>query len=202
VTLARDHHGIEAGGTQPRLRALDAEKAEQREEEASAGRQMRGRLTDQSIQQRPAVGAAVVGGGLRVVAVAAGRCRHLGRARADQIEAEPRHGRVAVAEPHVHHVGHAVPRGVVPRAGDRLGPNVGGDHARPRPRREYRGQARARADLEHALARPHAEMPAEEQRAGLGRLGAVADAEHAAAIVEEEQPLVVAHTRLRPAARR
>ena len=62
------------------------------------------------------------------------------------------------------------------------------------------GQPHPGADLQHALARPRAEVAAEEERARLGRLRPVADAEHAVAIVEEEEALVVAHARLRPAA--
>jgi hypothetical protein len=65
---------------------------------------------------------------------------------------------------------------------------------RARPRREHRGEAGPRADLEHSLAAPHAQVAAEEQRAGLGRLRTRSDPERAAAIVEEQDAVeVVAH---------
>ncbi len=49
-----------------------------------------------------------------------------------------------------------------------------------RARGQHRGESQAGADLEDALAGPHREVTAEEERPGLRRLHAVRDAEQTA----------------------
>src|SRR4029079_6235605 len=71
--------------------------------------------------------------------------------------------------------------------------DVRGHHAGPAPRRQHGGQPEAGADLPHTLAGPERQLAAEQERAGLGGLHAVGDAEHAVAIEIEERPRVVAH---------
>ena len=202
VALERHHDRVEAGGAQPGLGAFDAEKAKQGEEEPAARPEMRGGLADQAVEQGPAIGAAIVGGGLGVVALAAGRRRHLRRARAHEIEAQARHRREAVAEARPPRLGHAVAGGVVPRARDRLPAGCRWrSRARPRARPAPRPGPRPQPISSTRSPGRDAEVPAEEERAGLGRLRARADAERAVAILEEEDALVVAHARLRPVAR-
>ncbi len=125
-------------------------------EETSAGLEVGRRLANHALEEGPAVESAVVGGGLRVVPLALGRRRHLGRARADQIESQPGHRREAIAESHVDALGHPVPRGIVARAPDGLGTDVGGDHVRARARGEDGRETRPRSDLEDAFAALHA----------------------------------------------
>src|SRR5207302_1654128 len=78
-----------------------AEKAEDREGEPTARLEVGAGAPDHAVEDLPAVDAAVVGGGERIVAVAPGRRRHLGRVRADEVEALAGDGCVAVAEPRV-----------------------------------------------------------------------------------------------------
>ena len=163
---------------------------------------MGGSLADQPVEQSPAVEPAVVGGGLRVVALARGGRGHLGRARADQIESHAGHRHESVAQSHVYAVGHAVAGGIVTRACHGFGTDIRGDDMRARAGREHRGEAGARTDLEHSLAAPHAQMAAEEQRAGLGRLSPRGNPERAVAIVEEQDAVeVVAHASGQPVTR-
>src|SRR6266403_2697678 len=186
--LAGDHLRREPRRLHLRERGLPAEKAEDREGEPAARLEVGAGARDHAVEDLPAVDAAVVGGGDWIVAVAPGRRRHLGRVRADEVEALARDGRVAVAEPRVDR--DAVQEGVLPDRGDRRRQHVGRHHARAGPRRQDRGEPEAGADLEHALARTHAEVPLEEARAGLGRLDTVGDAEEAARDGVEEDAVV------------
>ena len=146
-----------------------------------------------SLEQLPAVHAAIVRGRGRILALAPRRCRHLGRARADQIEGLPAHGLEAVPETHLEPVGDAVQDGVGPRALDGGRHHVGGDDPAALPRGKYRREPDARAELEHGLAGAKIEVAAEEERARLGRLDAVGDAESATAVEKEEQARVGRH---------
>jgi hypothetical protein len=201
LRLARDDLRLEPDRAQARLGPLHAQEREEAEHEPPAGHQVLPRLADEPVEQRPAVGAAVVRGCLGVVAVPAGRRRHLGRAGADQVEARFPHGREAIAQADVDP--HRVARRVLAGAGHRLRAHVGGDHVGARARGQHRGQARAAADLQHALVTLRAEVAAEEQRARLGRLDPRADGKGAARVDEEELPVVPAHVNVaRPRARR
>jgi len=164
------------------------EEVEDREQETAAGRQVLRRAGDDAIEQRPAIGTAVVRGRLRILAVGAGRRRHLRRVAADDVEALTGHRRVAVAESRVDD--HAVERGIRAHGGHRLGHDVGRHDGGARFRGEHGGQPEPRAELEHALARTYAQVPAKEARARLGRLHAVGDAKQAVAPGVEEDALV------------
>jgi hypothetical protein len=174
-------------------RGLDAEEAKEREDQPAAGPEVGGRLRDHPVEQAPAVPAAVVGSRHRVAPLAVGGRRHLGRARADQIEHEPAHRLEAVAEPDVDPVRHPVERRVLPRAPHRGLHHVGGDHPRARPRRAHRGQADAGADLEDALFGLRVQVTAEQERARLRRLRPVGHLEGGALEDEEEHPVIVGH---------
>jgi len=113
--------------------------------------------------------------------------------------------REAVAEPYVHLVAHAIEHGVLARAGDSRGNDVGGDDPAAGPRRQHGREPDASADLKHALARPEDQVAAEQERARLRRLDAGGNLEEAPRVEIEELPRVLAHARLinsaRPGAR-
>src|SRR4030095_10706203 len=113
MACAGDQHGLEAGRAQARARPLDAEESEEGEEEPSAGLEVARSLADQPVEERPAIETAVVGRGLRILALALRGRGHLGRARADQIESQAGHRRESVAESHVYPLGHTVAGGIV-----------------------------------------------------------------------------------------
>src|SRR2546426_6000197 len=86
---------------QPCERALAAEEREDRKDETPTRREVLGRAVDDAVQDPPAVDATVVGRRDGVAALAAGRRRHLGRVRADQVEPLAADRRVTIAEPGV-----------------------------------------------------------------------------------------------------
>src|SRR5207247_206754 len=168
MRLAGEDGGLEAGRLESRAGGAGPQEGEEREDEASAGHEMGGRARDEPTEDVPAVYPTVVGGGRGIVALPSGRCGHLGRARADEIEAPARHRLVAVALERLDAITHAVARGIAPHAVHRLRDHVGGDHATPGAGGEHGGQPRARADLEHVLALEEMKVTAEEKRACLG----------------------------------
>src|SRR5438128_433876 len=101
LDLAGHDGGDESRGLQRGERPLAAEEREDAEDQTAARKKMTNGLRDDTIEQRPAVDAAVVGGGRGVVALAPGRRGHLRGVGGDQVEALARHRRVAIADPRV-----------------------------------------------------------------------------------------------------
>src|SRR5204862_7875873 len=132
LRLTCEHAWREPGRFQLRVRGLEAEELEDAEDEATVAFEMCRGSVDHAIEERPSVGAPVVGRGLGVVPVAPGRRRHLRRIRADEIEALVAAGIPAVAEARVD--GDAVERGGDADRVDRARHAVAGRDARPRPR--------------------------------------------------------------------
>src|SRR5882672_2472689 len=101
LRITSDHVRHETHGLQLRVRGLEPEELEDAEYEAAAGLEMRRRVSDHAIEERPAVRPAVVRRRLRIVTIAAGWRRHLRRIRADDVEALARDGRPPVTEARV-----------------------------------------------------------------------------------------------------
>src|SRR5712692_10693342 len=87
VCLAREDGRLEARRLQSRPRATGSQECEEREDEPPAGHEVSRSARDEPIEDVPAIHPAIVGSRRRIVAFAPGRCRHLGWARADEMEA-------------------------------------------------------------------------------------------------------------------
>src|SRR5215470_10728249 len=87
LSLGGDQRRREAARLDLRERRFASEERENGKDEPAAGVQVRGRASDDAIEDLPSIGAAVVGGCDGVVPIPRRRRRHLGRVGGNEIEA-------------------------------------------------------------------------------------------------------------------